>query len=450
MNLNEVSPERLTRSKSKRRWLAISMAFVVALLGSTVASTPAQAATSTCTNTGCPDYGPWNSARWTSWWGNDVTGTSTSGANCTNYAAWKLIRNGVSGPMYLGNANTWDDRARSWGYPVNHTPAVGSIAQWNYGEFGHVAYVEAVNGNTITISESNYSGAWLRWRVMDVSEIENFVHIKDIATTPTPPPAPTMASRYVVGTPDFNGDGFEDVFRVAADGSLYLYPGNGASGWKNAAGIKIGSSWDQFAKVVAPGDFNGDGFADLMGVRTDGTMVLFTGNGAGNWINGAGTVIGTGFNTPTLFSPGDFDGDGKSDIITVRGAGDMYLYSGNGSGGWLTPAGVLIGTGWDAFYTAFSPGDFSGDGLADVIAVARDGKLSLYTGNGAGKWANGSGLAAGVGFDRFQVLTGVGDFSGDGKNDVIGVQPDGAMYLYRGNSAGGWMTGTGELIGSGW
>lgn len=430
------------------RSLAVVLALVGALAAPVLAAGPAQAYSTTCTNYGCPDSGAWDSARWTSWWGNHVTGTSTPGANCTNYAAWKLIRNGANGPMYLGNANTWDDRARSWGYAVDRTPAVGAIAQWNYGEFGHVAYVEAVNGNTITISESNFSGAWLRWRTMDISEIEWFIHIKDVSA---PPPAgPTMVSRFALGTPDFNGDGRNDFFRVSSDGRLFLYPGNGSGGWANGAGIEIGTGWTAFNKLVAPGDFSGDGKADLIGIMPDGTMKLYTGNGTGGWANQAGTTIGSGFIHPTVLSPGDFNGDARADIITVNSAGDMHLYTGNGSGGWRNATGTLIGTGWSALTKIFSPGDFNGDGKTDVMGVDSNGNLKLYTGNGVGSWANASGVVVGTGFNRFQVATSARDFTGDGKTDVIGFQPDGAMYLYRGNGSGGWVTGNGEVIGSGW
>jgi hypothetical protein len=47
-------------------------------------------------------------------------------------------------------------------------------------------------------------------------------------------------------------------------------------------------------------------------------------------------------------------------------------------------------------------------------------------------------------------LTSGGDFSGDGKPDVLARTTDGALMLYRGNGAGGWITGAGERIGAGW
>jgi surface antigen len=56
-----------------------------------------------------------------------------------------------------GNANTWDDAAKRTGVKVNSTPKPGCIAQSNAGNYGHVAWVTAVNGNQVTIEEYNWA-----------------------------------------------------------------------------------------------------------------------------------------------------------------------------------------------------------------------------------------------------------------------------------------------------
>ena len=61
-------------------------------------------------------------------------------------------------PSTLGNANTWAVRAAAAGYVVNHTPSVGAIFQTTAGWYGHVGYVEALNGDgSITVTEMNYN-----------------------------------------------------------------------------------------------------------------------------------------------------------------------------------------------------------------------------------------------------------------------------------------------------
>ena len=61
---------------------------------------------------------------------------------------------------YWWNANNWDDAAVRDGYVVNNRPTVGSILQSDAGYYGHVAFVERVNGDgSILVSEMNYSAA---------------------------------------------------------------------------------------------------------------------------------------------------------------------------------------------------------------------------------------------------------------------------------------------------
>lgn len=57
-------------------------------------------------------------------------------------------------PNNLGNGGQWVANAAAQGLPTGYAPRVGAVAE----EPGHVAYVEAVSGSMITISEMNYAG----------------------------------------------------------------------------------------------------------------------------------------------------------------------------------------------------------------------------------------------------------------------------------------------------
>jgi surface antigen len=61
-------------------------------------------------------------------------------------------------PPRWGNAGNWYHAAQLAGWSVGRLPRPGAIAWTSAGRAGHVAYVEAVNGNMITISEMNYFG----------------------------------------------------------------------------------------------------------------------------------------------------------------------------------------------------------------------------------------------------------------------------------------------------
>ena len=60
---------------------------------------------------------------------------------------------------YWGNGGQWAASAAAAGFSVGSTPVVGSIAVWNDGGYGHVAYVTAVESATrIQVMEANYNG----------------------------------------------------------------------------------------------------------------------------------------------------------------------------------------------------------------------------------------------------------------------------------------------------
>lgn len=71
---------------------------------------------------------------------------------CTYYVA---SRRNVP---WSGNAGDWYWNAQSAGYSVGRAPAPGAIMVTGESGWGHVAYVESVNGNTFTVSEMNYNG----------------------------------------------------------------------------------------------------------------------------------------------------------------------------------------------------------------------------------------------------------------------------------------------------
>ena len=112
---------------------------------------------------------------------NVKAGNAYAWGNCTWYAYNRRPDIG----SFWGNASTWAVSARAAGYRVDQTPAVGAIAQWNaYANsyiwgYGHVAIVEAVNGDgTITISDMNYAGKLnvVSTRTISASSVSNFIH----------------------------------------------------------------------------------------------------------------------------------------------------------------------------------------------------------------------------------------------------------------------------------
>lgn len=105
------------------------------------------------------------------------------GHNCTNYAAYRLIKAGVPNlnfPGGQGNATNWSNIAGQRGYPTDKNPRPGDIAWFSgstpgLGAEGHVAYVESVEGNRVIVSEDSWGGDF-DWRPYYISEVSGFIH----------------------------------------------------------------------------------------------------------------------------------------------------------------------------------------------------------------------------------------------------------------------------------
>jgi len=189
------------------------------------------------------------------------------------------------------------------------------------------------------------------------------------------------------------------------------------------------------------GDFNGDGRPDMISREADGSLLLLPGLG-GNKL-GTAVKIGTGWNIFNMvLGNGDFNGDGRTDLIARTSNGALWLYPGSGTGGFL--ARTQIGSSWEGFKRIIAPGDFTGDKRADLLAMRADGTLWLYPGTGTGGF-----LAArqiGSGWQGFTALTSAGGLAtGPG---LLARSSTGTVYLYPGNGTGGFLAR--QTLATGW
>ncbi|WP_445155862.1 FG-GAP-like repeat-containing protein [Arthrobacter sp. Hor0625] len=94
----------------------------------------------------------------------------------------------------------------------------------------------------------------------------------------------------------------------------------------------------------------------------------------------------------------------------------------------------------------FSVGDFSGDGRPDLISREPNGTLQLSPGESGNRV--GSPIQIGSGWDAFNSVIGSGDFNGDNLADILARASDGALMLYPGNGKSGFLPK--RQVGSGW
>lgn len=119
---------------------------------------------------GDPNKGgyPWEAGCWVdanawSHGGAGGDGTDPLGygcRQCVSYTAYRVGARTGNYPRYWGNANMWPGSARASGYTTGTTPRVNSVGVISAGAYGHVVWVEAVNGDgTVDISQYNYYNA---------------------------------------------------------------------------------------------------------------------------------------------------------------------------------------------------------------------------------------------------------------------------------------------------
>ena len=109
--------------------------------------------------------------------GVDVAVASPSGSSVAEspyvnsyaygYDTWYVAAR-RSVPPNWGNAHNWYRQAQARGYAVGSEPMLGVIAWTDQGILGHVAYVEGVSNEFVTVGEMNYDGAWNRVTVRTV------------------------------------------------------------------------------------------------------------------------------------------------------------------------------------------------------------------------------------------------------------------------------------------
>ncbi len=187
------------------------------------------------------------------------------------------------------------------------------------------------------------------------------------------------------------------------------------------------------------GDLTGDGKADLAAVDSSGVLYVYPGKRY-EW-DGTGTrptglfskriQLGRGWGAFTsLVRHGDFDADGKQDILTRDSQGRLFFYAGTGDPAGIVKAGTQAGTGWSGFTSITGCGDFDGDGFDDLLGQKPTGELVLY--NGTGKAATpfrAKGTVIGTGW-RGDLLTAMGDWTADNISEFIFRNRAGTVYQY--------------------
>jgi hypothetical protein len=244
---------------------------------------------------------------------------------------------------------------------------------------------------------------------------------------------------------DFNGDGFGDLVQLLGDygGVFYGQPNNT---WQLGNLLLPGSGFNFVPGRWRVGDFNGDGRSDLVQLLDDYAGVFY-GQTNNTWQLGNLLLPGSGFNFNTgQWRVGDFNGDGASDLIQLLTdyAGAFYGQPGNT---WHLGNLLLPGSGFNFVTGEWRVGDFNGDTVSDLIQLLTD-YAGVFFGQPNNTWQLGNLLLPGSGFNFDAGQWRVGDFNGDGASDLIQLLTDYAGVFF-GQPNNTWQLGNLFLPGSG-
>ncbi len=272
----------------------------------------------------------------------------------------------------------------------------------------------------------------------------------------------------VTSAGDVNGDGYGDV-AVAAPyrdypgtieaGQMWVYHGSPIGLLADSA-LSLGGNHasDLLGYGMTPGDFDGDGFTDLLiaapgydnGQTDEGKVWVYPGSPTGlellpTWSfepDVAGADLGVDLN---FGASGDFNADGYADLA-LNGDEIVYAFLGSAAGLETSPSFTITSTNtW--FGRGLAAADFDGDGFGDLAvgdtAGSNDSVFHIYPGGPLGLDA-----APSLSFlfpqvnSSFTRSLAAGDMNGDGYADLIAGGPgyesnEGSVHLYLGGDREG-------------
>jgi len=154
-------------------------------------------------------------------------------------------------------------------------------------------------------------------------------------------------------------------------------------------------------------------------------------------------------NSVTAATTGDFNGDGKLDVLTLDG-GNLNVILGKGDGTFQTPISNYVGNcNSNCFYYAIAVGDFKGDGVLDVATWGTNinpgnPQIQIYLGSGTGTLALSETYQAPNGGNTNPGPNSIvaEDVNGDGKIDLVAMTPYNGVFVFLGNGDGTFQAPT--------
>lgn len=212
---------------------------------------------------------------------------------------------------------------------------------------------------------------------------------------------------------DFDADGFADLV-ISNEGSdnvtIKLNRGDGSFG----SVIEIFAGRSEFDVTVETVDLNGDGLVDILTSRGFQIVALLS-NGDGTF-NTVSSPIASRLSTTTI---NDFNRDGHPDVASFDEIdGDFSVFIGNGDGGFVETQSALFSSPPFRAGQPLNSGEFNGDGIVDLVMLNdATNTIAMFPGIGDGTFSLSSVRRYITGENPRGLL--VGDLDGDNAQDLL-------------------------------
>ncbi len=234
---------------------------------------------------------------------------------------------------------------------------------------------------------------------------------------------------------DFDGDGRSDILWRNLDGTLSNWLGRANGGFAandSAALTRVGNDWH----VAASSDVNGDGRVDLVWRSDSGGFSTWLATASGGFVANDAAALTNVARSWQIAGAGDFNGDGRGDVLWRNADGTLSNWLGRADGGFTPNDGAALSR-VDPQWRVVGVGDFNGDGRSDILWRHADGSLSDWLGRPDGGF-NGNDAAARSQVSNDWTVVGIGDVNGDGRDDLIWRNADGSLSDWLGRADGGF------------